>query len=469
MKFPGYKYVLLVIDVIIVSISFLGSIWLRFGFLQPLDIVPAVLLPLFVALVFQYNGLYKVNVFLNRSASAVIFIKSLLPIAIVYVLGGFLTRFMWILPSRLAFLYFVLILALAFALYRVVLLPSVFVGLSEAGIQKRRMLIVGAGRCGKQLASSVITRRELGLELVGFVDDGLPIGTPVLKGYHVLGDRMSLDPIVETHFCDEVAIAIDNISHSELFSLIAAAKDTGTTVKVVSNLFRSISDATTTESYSLHPTATLTRGLDTSTTALYQRTTDLVLSLIGITILSPFLLTAAALIKLTSRGPVFYLHERIGKDGKKFKMFKFRSMYVSEDGDLKRRKMMIDFMNGGGNGKNSGKVIDYSRVTPIGKLMRKTSFDEFPQLFNVLKGDMSLVGPRPALPYEYDAMKSWHRERNRVVPGCTGFWQVYGRGVSSFDDMVIMDIYMVENMSPWLYLELILRTVPALVLGKGGS
>lgn len=469
MRFPRYKYVLLVLDLLAVSASFIASMWLRFHYIVALDAFPAVILPFFAALFLQYNGLYKLNIFLNRSASTFILFKSLLPISIIYVLGGFLTRFMWIATSRLAFVYFIVILAVVFAVYRVGFLPVVFGRLSEAGIQRRRVLIVGAGKCGKQLASSITSRTELGLELVGFVDDRLPIGTPVLKGLHVLGDSAALEPIVETHFCDEVAIAIDNISHSELFSLISAAKDTGTTVKVVSNLFRSISDVTVTESYTLQPTATLTRGLDADITAIYQRVTDLFLSFVGLVILLPFFTVAAILIKLTSTGPVFYLHERIGKGGKIFKMYKFRSMYTSADGDQRRKKMMLDFINGN-DGKNaSGKVIDYSRVTWIGKLMRNTSFDELPQLINVLKGEMSLVGPRPALPYEYDAMKTWHRERNRVLPGCTGFWQVYGRGLSSFDDMVIMDIYMIENVSPWLYLELILRTFPALFLGKGGK
>ena len=144
-------------------------------------------------------------------------------------------------------------------------------------------------------------------------------------------------------------------------------------------------------------------------------------------------------------------------------------MRVTDEEDVKRKEMMLEFMNGGTGNNGSGKVIDDSRVTVVGRMLRKTSFDELPQLINVVKGEMSLVGPRPVLPYEYDAMKNWHRERSKIMPGCTGFWQVYGRGKSSFDDMVMMDLYMLENMSPWLYFQLLLKTLPVLLLGKGAK
>ena len=154
-------------------------------------------------------------------------------------------------------------------------------------------------------------------------------------------------------------------------------------------------------------------------------------------------------------------------------MLKFRSMYTSDGDDLKRKEMMLRFMEKGRSGDNKtgaeAKIIDESRVTPVGRFLRKTSLDEMPQLLNVIRGDMSLVGPRPVLRYEYEAMKEWHRERSRARPGCTGFWQVYGRARTCFDDMVAMDIYMNENMSPWLYIQLLLKTIPVLITGSGGK
>jgi exopolysaccharide biosynthesis polyprenyl glycosylphosphotransferase len=446
--------------------------WLRFGGLRTEEFIPAAILSFIAAFIFQSYGLYRINVFLSRSLSVIYLMKSLIGVSIVYLLGGFLTQFLWIAPSRLAFLYFVSALIIGFGVYRVLLLPAAFRWLSSASISRRRVLIVGANESGRQVALSLTYRKELCADVIGFVDDSLPMGSMVMTGFRVLGDTGSMAEIVELNLCDEVIIAGDHIEEGPLLSLITFAKKTKTTVRVVSDHFKTVCDNTVSESYDFQPTVTLTEGLYSPITAIYQRIADLIVSIIGLVIMCPFLIAAAIAIKATSHGPVLYKHERVGKNGKHFKMYKFRSMYVSGEGDEKRKEMMLRFMKESRipDEKNTfGKVIDDSRVTPIGRFLRRTSFDEMPQLFNVLKGDMSLVGPRPVLPYEYEAMKEWHRERNRVLPGCTGFWQVYGRARTSFDDMVIMDIYMIENMSPWLYIQLILKTFPVLLFARGGK
>lgn len=466
-RVPPYKTVLLITDILLVYVSFSLAMLLRFGDLYPHELLPAVFLPFLAGLIFEYNDLYKVNIFLDRSSSTVLVSKSIGELAVIYVLGGFLSSFAWIQESRLLFLLFVLTTGVVFAVYRIWLLPAVFTGLRTLGMRRRRMLIIGAGGCGKRFASELTANSDYGLEIVGFVDDAIPVGTKVLNGYEVLGDTLSLNQLVIKNDCDELAIAINNISHSRLLSIITEAKNTPATVKVVSHLFKAVSDATVTEAYTIHPTATITRGLYSPITFVYQRLVDELLATIGLVILSPFLLIAAVLIKVSSKGPVFYMHERVGKDGKLFKMYKFRSMQVGGSKDDKREKMMIEFMKRKKGSNGNSKVIDDSRLTWIGRIMRKVSFDELPQLINVVLGDMSLVGPRPVLPYEYDAMEEWHHERESVLPGCTGFWQVYGRGKTTFDDMVIMDLYMIGNFSPWLYLQLVLKTFPVLIFGEG--
>jgi lipopolysaccharide/colanic/teichoic acid biosynthesis glycosyltransferase len=144
-------------------------------------------------------------------------------------------------------------------------------------------------------------------------------------------------------------------------------------------------------------------------------------------------------------------------------------MYVDPAAEELRKQKMVKFMKEGVKANGSGKVVDESQVTPVGRFLRSTSLDEIPQLINVMLGQMSIVGPRPSLPYEYENMQEWQRERFRVMPGCTGFWQVYGRGRTSFDEMCMMDIYMIENMSPWFYLQIVLKTIPVLILGKGAK
>ncbi len=186
----------------------------------------------------------------------------------------------------------------------------------------------------------------------------------------------------------------------------------------------------------------------------------------------PFYSLLGLLIKLTSDGPVLFVQERVGEDGKAFKMYKFRTM-MNGNNDEAHRSFARDFINGktnGDNGSNSSvfKIVDDPRVTSIGKFLRKTSLDELPQFINVFKGEMSLVGPRPPLSYELDHYQEWHKKRLAVKPGLTGLWQVSGRSTVPFDEMVALDLHYIENWSLLLDVKIILRTVPVMLSGFGG-
>jgi lipopolysaccharide/colanic/teichoic acid biosynthesis glycosyltransferase len=176
----------------------------------------------------------------------------------------------------------------------------------------------------------------------------------------------------------------------------------------------------------------------------------------------------ALMIKISSPGPVFFKQTRIGRYGKEFQFYKFRSMSVINGDDEERKQKMIDFMKDE-NGTQKTKIINDSRVTWIGKIIRKLSLDELPQLFNVLKGEMSLVGPRPCLPYEYENYDEWQKRRVSVIPGCTGVWQVWGRSSVSFKESVVLDLYYINNMSPWFDLQLIFQTIPVMLTAKGAK
>ena len=145
-------------------------------------------------------------------------------------------------------------------------------------------------------------------------------------------------------------------------------------------------------------------------------------------------------------------------------------MYIGSDQDEGRIQKAQDFIKKGrASGNHSTKVVNEEMITPIGRFLRKTSIDELPQFLNVLKGEMSLVGPRPCLPYEYDAYDEWHKRRLSILPGCTGLWQVSSRSEVGFDDMVLLDLYDIDNYSPWLDLQLILKTIPVMLSGRGGK
>jgi exopolysaccharide biosynthesis polyprenyl glycosylphosphotransferase len=185
----------------------------------------------------------------------------------------------------------------------------------------------------------------------------------------------------------------------------------------------------------------------------------------------PFYLLIAALIKLTSQGPVLFVQTRLGENGKPFRFYKFRTMFNNCDDSI-HRSFTESFIKGkvDSNGGNGGvyKLKDDPRVTPIGRFLRRTSLDELPQFINVLKGEMSLVGPRPPLEYELAHYEEWHKRRLEAKPGLTGLWQVSGRSSVPFDEMVKLDIWYIDNWSLLLDLKIILRTIPVMLFGYGG-
>lgn len=205
---------------------------------------------------------------------------------------------------------------------------------------------------------------------------------------------------------------------------------------------------------------------------LAKRALDIVGSLAAITVLSPVFLAAAVAVKLSSKGPIIFKQDRVGQHGRHFTFLKFRSMYAQNDPSIHREFVAKMIEAGSKKGKTGErkefKIQNDPRVTPVGRFLRKTSLDELPQFFNVLLGDMSLVGPRPPVPYEVDKYQIWHSQRLlSVKPGITGLWQVEGRSRVEFDDMVRMDLRYASTWSFWLDLKILLLTPKAVISGSG--
>lgn len=222
--------------------------------------------------------------------------------------------------------------------------------------------------------------------------------------------------------------------------------------------------------------AAIGRNTDTATIAnahkfnrsWKKRAFDLFLTIPGTIIISPLLLATTIAIRLDSRGPAIYRQKRAGLDGKIFEIYKFRSMFVNSDDSL-HKKQIEAYSNGELDGNKSYKIQDDPRITRVGKFIRKTSIDELPQLFNVLKGDMSLVGPRPVPIYEADKYNLWHSERLTAPPGITGLWQVSERSSASFDNQLRLDIRYIRNQSLKLNIQILLKTIPAVLSKKGAG
>jgi exopolysaccharide biosynthesis polyprenyl glycosylphosphotransferase len=199
-----------------------------------------------------------------------------------------------------------------------------------------------------------------------------------------------------------------------------------------------------------------------------KRAMDVVGSLGALIVLLPVFLAIAVLIKWTSPGPVFFRQKRVGQFGKEFTFLKFRSMHTNNDPKIHQEYIRSLIKEKANHAGGTFKIQNDPRVTRVGRFIRKTSLDELPQFINVLKGDMSLVGPRPPIPYEFESYSLWHRRRIvEARPGITGEWQVYGRSRTSFDDMVRMDLRYIRNQSLWLDLKILLKTPFAVISGDG--
>jgi lipopolysaccharide/colanic/teichoic acid biosynthesis glycosyltransferase len=204
----------------------------------------------------------------------------------------------------------------------------------------------------------------------------------------------------------------------------------------------------------------------------FKRALDILLSVVLTILFAPLMLAIALGILLASPGPVLYRQMRVGKDGVPFRMLKFRSMQIQNDPDLHRQyvqKLIKDNTQPRGIGKANLKMSADPRVTGIGKYLRRFGLDELPQFFNVLKGEMSIVGPRPPLPYEYEVYADWHKQRMTALPGITGTWQVLAHNTVAFDEMVKIDVQYVQNMNLWTDLKIMVLTPVEMILGKGGG
>ena len=480
MKYPKYKYFYAIIDFLIVLFSLFEAKKLVFLYNQEYfkssidSNIYLIILFIIIAIIFlwnfQVNNLYKLNVFLNKSHHVTAIIRSLSYSIIFVILLSFIIKFPAIRDSRLFVILFTAIIFINLLIIRVILLRIFYLRFKHYNIFSRKVLIWGAGKAGSLLAAKLLFENDYGIKIIGFIDDFKPIGSEIIKGLKVLGGERELVYFKNQFAVDEIIIAIDKIDYPNLLDKLDRCGKFDLNIKISSELFNIIPKKIITETYGGIPVIDVAQRFDKNFNLLIKRIIDIIGSLFGLIILSPLFIILALIIKATSKGPVFYSHSRIGKNGKSFLFYKFRSMTICKDDDKERQNLMLDFMKNG-NRQNSGdtKIINNSRLTMIGKFIRKTSLDELPQLINVLKGDMSLVGPRPCLPYEYQNYDEWQKRRTSVIPGCTGVWQVSGRSNVSFNDSIVLDIYYINNMSPWLDIQLIIKTIPVMLFGKGGK
>lgn len=371
------------------------------------------------------------------------------------------------LASRLVIVYAWVLLVPLLAIGRV-LFYGALGHLHESGWNTQRVLVAGATPISKMVMQNLLAKRKHGYHLIGFLQEAnltMPVPARANFGrFKCLGHVGDLELVIKQWAVDEVIVTLPATHHDAIAEICAHCEKAGVAVKLVPDLFEMTLSRVHMDHLAGIPVIDVRHAQSSRTARLIKRALDLAVASLALLIVAPICFITAIAIKLDSPGPVFNRQTRIGKGGKPFAFYKFRSMYV----DAEKRLTEIAAQRG---------IVDPRifkdrqdpRRTRVGRVIRQLSIDELPQLFNVMRGDMSLVGPRPPLPSEVEHYEPHHFKRLEVIGGITGLWQVSGRStIESFEEIIIMDTYYIDNWSLALDLKILLHTVAA-VLSRTGA
>jgi exopolysaccharide biosynthesis polyprenyl glycosylphosphotransferase len=328
--------------------------------------------------------------------------------------------------------------------------------LAQAGY-RRRALLVGSGKHIEQVAHALASRARTGVDVVGYIS----LTPRPQNGLRSLGSLEDLPEVLGAKRVQEVIIADPDFPQEHAVELVDQCHRRGVTVHVAPSTMEILIDRAEFVPGQTVPLFTLRPPVFEGINYALKRTFDLVLSTVGAILLSPLLVATAIAIKLSSRGPVIYRSIRPGMAGKPFYCFKFRTMREHAD----QIQADLEPLN-----EKSGamfKIREDPRLTSVGRFLRRFSLDELPQLANVVRGEMSLVGPRPLTMRDFELLEEWHKKRYLVLPGITGLWQVSGRSELDFDDLVRLDFLYLEQWSVFLDLTILLKTIPAVLSRRG--
>lgn len=457
-------------DAVLINVALRIAYWLRYDLqlfrsVDPANNVPysaylplAALMTVVILLGNWREGAYNLRA--SRSLFDdwyAVFSATMTGIALLVVLVFFSRRLFY---SRIIFIYagilIIILLGLAHVVRRMILAR-----MRQAGQGVDRVLIVGAGEVGRTVMRNIIAQPERGYRIVGFLDDDPQKSVTDIGPMRALGPIDNLPQVLAENTIDQVVITLPWQYQRKIERLVTESEATGVRTRVVPDLFQLSLGGVDVEDLNGIPLIGVKRSSLTGLNQVLKRGFDLTLASVGALLTAPLWGLIAVAIKLDSPGPVLFRQTRVGRDGRTFTFYKFRSMRVGAEAEL-----------GALRSQNEAdgplfKIRDDPRVTRVGRIIRRTSLDEMPQVINVLRGEMSLVGPRPPIPEEVELYREWHRRRLAIQPGMTGLWQVSGRSDLSFDEMVLLDIYYDENWSLPQDLMILLRTIPQVFFGDG--
>lgn len=419
--------------------------------------LPVLVLVVIVFLcVFFISGLYQQIRSISYLKETINILKaSILGVLLTFALAfclklGFVSRSLLFLFWFLAILYLPII--------RIVLryfLASLYL----KGYNSQQVLIVGKGELAEKVSIALSKHPELGFQIIGFIDEGG--NSEKASRVQTRGTINDLPDILHEKIVDEVVFAVPIEDCARMTEAIKLCEVEGIKVRIVADLFeRTIARAKVDDLDGI-PIITLETVPAQELAIAVKKVLDVIVSFLSLIILTPLFAIIAILIKIDSLGPVFFRQERIGQNGRRFTLLKFRSM-IEKAEQIKEQLQRLNETSG-----PVFKMRDDPRITKIGRFLRKTSLDELPQFINVLKGEMSLVGPRPPLPDEVTQYKNWQRRRLSIKPGITCIWQVSGRSDVSFEKWMEMDMEYIDNWSLGLDMKILLKTIWVVLHGKG--
>ena len=422
------------------------------------DPIPA--LAVFVLMwlaVLWLHGLYRSRVRWTRRGDVYAIVRATL----VQLVATLSLLYLFKLPDVSRLLLVVVFPALAMSALAIrIVVRQVLMFVRDHGQNVRYMLILGANSRAKAFADMIRNHPELGLVVIGHLKADRSDGGVVLKS-PLLGMVEDLESVLHSQIVDEVAICLPFSMEDLIEQTASLCEQEGKVVRIPVAPVERVLTRGRLESVDGVGVYSIANGTDRVFGLIVKRIVDLVGATLAIVLLSPVLLVVAILIKLDSHGPVLFRQERVGLHGRTFNLIKFRSM--CEDAEEQLEQLLDqNEING-----HAFKLTSDPRITRVGHFMRRNSIDELPQFFNVLKGDMSLVGPRPPLPREVADYDVWHRRRLSMKPGITGLWQVGSRHSPEFDHWVEQDLEYIDTWSLWLDFKIMAKTVPAVLTGTG--
>ncbi|NUO09232.1 MAG: sugar transferase [Candidatus Brocadia sp.] len=365
--------------------------------------------------------------------------------------------------SRLHIFYSFLLAAVFISVEKIILILC-FRYERKKGLNTRNILIIGTGKRAQRFVNLIDNHVEWGINIIGFVDDdAAKIGT-VIFGQRVLGSFKDVPDIIKNNVVDEVIFIVPRSWLSKIEEIMYRCEIEGLRVSVALDLFELKLSKAKYSYLENFPILTFESTPDQLIRLLLKRLFDIIFSGIALIILSPVFAISSIIVKTTSKGNIFFKQQRCSLYGRRFLLYKFRTMI--EDAEARLKDILVyNEMDG-----PVFKMKEDPRITKVGKFLRKFSLDEIPQLWNVLRGDMSLVGPRPPLPAEVDKYKPWQRRRLSMRPGITCLWQAYGRNkITDFNEWMKLDLEYIDNWSLWLDFKILLMTIPAVLFGIGAK